>query len=206
MKYFKTYQLFVTLLLLGLFLGGCSPTIQTGYLRDYDKLHEGKYLQNYWSNTTLIGKKKYSKIQVERIAIDRISNQEGVTAKDSKEWLRDGLIKAARASGTPIVFESRPDGAQARMEISITQMTPGSAAGRIFAGELGMGHASVQVEGLIVDMKSREEVVAFSDRRFSSAAIGFRDFSGDAGPTLVREMLEQIAADIMQELKGSFGY
>ncbi len=206
MKYFKTYQLFVTLLLLGLFLGGCSPTIQTGYLRDYDKLHEGKYLTNYWSNTPLISKKKYSTIRLEPIAIDRISNQKGVTVEDCREWLRNALVKAASASGAPIVIEARPNGAQARLDIAITQMTPGSAAGRILAGELGMGHASVQVEGLIVDMKSREEVVAFSDRRFSSGAIGFRDIGGDAGPTLVREMLEQIAADIMQELNESFGY
>ncbi len=206
MKYFKTFQPFITLLLLGSFLGGCAPTVRTDYLRSYDKLHKGKHLDRYWSNTSLISKKKYSTIRVDRIAIDRISNQKGVAAEDCREWLRNALVKASSASGTHIVFEAGPDVAQAKLEIAITEMTPGSAAGRMFAGELGAGHAWVQVEGRIVDIESNEEVVAFSDRRRSSGAIGLRDIGGDAGPSLVREMLEQIAYDVMQELEGSFGF
>ena len=96
--------------------------------------------------------------------------------------------------------------AQAKLEIAITEMTPGSAAGRMFAGELGLGHAWVQVEGRVVDIDLNEEVVAFSDRRRHSGAIGFRDIGGDAGPSLVREMLETIAAELVQELRETFRF
>ena len=48
--------------------------------------------------------------------------------------------------------------------------------------------------------------MAWSDRRRSSAAIGFRDLGGDSGPTLVREMLEQIAIDLERELRETFQF
>ena len=76
----------------------------------------------------------------------------------------------------------------------------------MFAGELGMGHAWVQAEGRVIDRQSQEELVAWSDRRRSSAAIGFRDLGGDSGPTLVREMLEQIAIDLERELRETFQF
>ncbi len=206
MNYFKTLRLFITPLLLASFLGGCATAKRTGYLQNYDKLDKGRYLENYWSRTPLIGKKKYSTIRVDAISIDRISDQKGLTAENCREWLRNALVNASSASGPHIVFGVGPDGAQAKLEIAITEMTPGSAAGRFFAGEFGMGHAWVQVEGRIVDIESKDELVAFSDRRRSSGAIGLRDIGGDAGPNLVREMLEEIAADLIKELNDSFSF
>jgi hypothetical protein len=207
MKCFKTFVLFVTVLFLGSFLAGCTSSAKrTGYLHDYAKLEKGKYLENYWSNTPRMGKTRYSTIRVEAIAIDRIQDQEGVTAEDCRGWLRNALVEGTRVLGDHFVFEAGLDEAEARLEIAITEMTPGSATGRKLAGEFGMGHAWVQVEGRIVDIESNEEVVAFSDRRRSSGAIGLKDIGGDAGPSLVHEMLDQIATDIIQERTESFAF
>jgi hypothetical protein len=207
MKTSKTGVLVVALLLLGLSLSSCAP-LRTGYLRDYDKLQKGKYLESYWSNTALIEKKKYSLIGVEAINVDRITNQTGVTTEDCRTWLQNALIRATSTLRRQFVFWTVKDQekAQTKLEIAITEMTPGSAGGRMFAGEFGLGHAWVQVEGRLVDIESNEEVVVFSERRRHSGAIGFRDLGGDAGPALVRELLEGIAADSVKELRETFGF
>lgn len=197
MKFFKSAQKTIILLLVGLLLGGCASTaIKTGYLGDYAKLQKGKYLENYWVNTSLIDKGKYSNIYVEKIDVSKIMNCAGVTTKEAQRWLQDALTNYDGL----FVFKASPD-VQAKLDIAITEMTPGDAGARMFAGELGMGHAWVQVEGKIEDIKSGKEIIVFSDRRRSSGAIGLRDIGGDVGPTLVREMLEQIAADLAAELK-----
>jgi hypothetical protein len=59
--------------------------------------------------------------------------------------------------------------------------------------------AFVQVESQIVDIASREPAVVLADRRRSSGTIDFEDLGGDAGPRLVQRMLEEIAADLVQE-------
>lgn len=158
MKYSRAVWVFITISVLALSLSGCTTALKTGYLRDYDKLQKGKYLENYWSNTTLIDKKKYSAIRVEPIAADRISNQEGVTVEDARKWLQNALVRATSASRRHFVFEAAQVKAQAKLEIAITEMTPGSAAGRMFAGELGLGHAWVQVEGrgLLILIRTRK--------------------------------------------------
>lgn len=205
MKYSKTV-LFSFFLLLSLY-GCASPAIRTGYLLDYDRLYKGKHLENYWANKSLINESKYSTIRIEPINIDRILAQKGVTPDDCRRCVYDALRKEGEGSLQPhFVFDEQPDIAQVKLEIAITEMTPGSAVGRIFAGELGLGHAWIQVEGKVVDLKRIEEIAAFSDRRRSSGAIGLRDLGKDSGPILVCELLKQIAADIIYELKESFSF
>ena len=197
---------FIVISSLLIVLAGCaSPALKTGYLKDYTRLWKGEYLENYWENKALLNSKEYSKISVEAINIDRIKDEKGVTAEDCRRWLRNALLNATSSLRDNFIFDDTSSEAQARLEIAITEMTPGSAAGRIFAGELGMGHAWVQVEGRVVD-RNGEEVVAFRDRRRSSGAIGFADTGGDAGPGLVAGMLTNIANDLVQELKRSFGF
>lgn len=196
MKFFKLVQIMTVVLLLGLLSSGCASTaIKTGYLGDYAKLQKGKYLENYWVNASLIDKGKYSNIYVEKIDVSKIMNQGGVTAKEAQRWLQDALANYKN------LFVFNTSNAQANLDIAITEMTPGDAGARMFAGEFGMGHAWIQVEGKIEDIKSGEEIIVFSDRRRSSGAIGLRDIGGDVGPTLVHEMLEEIAADLAAELK-----
>jgi hypothetical protein len=183
----------------------CASTPKrTGYLSDYDKLTKGKYLDNYWINTSLATKYKSSKFLLSTISINKISDQKGVSAENCREWLRNSLIKTASSSGINFLIVEDSTKAQVRLDIGITEMTPGSAGGRVFAGELGIGHAWVQVEGSVVDVASKESIALFSDRRRSSGAAGLKDVAGDSGPSLVRGMLENIGADIIKELKETF--
>ena len=66
-----------------------------------------------------------------------------------------------------------------------------------------MGHAIVQVEGKLIDSSSGKEVACFMDRRRDSGTIGIEDLAGDAGPNLVKRMLEKIASDLAKELSAS---
>jgi hypothetical protein len=192
---------------IGVVLVGCATTAQkTGYLQSYDKLSKGKYLKNFWANNSYITKKEIKNINVEEINIDRIADQKGVKAEECKKWMQSALLKAVSSFDNRFPFSSPSSKAQWKLEIAITMISPGSAGGRMFAGELGMGHAWVQVEGRIFDVGQNEEVIAFSDFRRSSGVIGLRDIGGDAGPSLVREMLEEIASDIVKEFSGVFDF
>ncbi len=117
--------------------------------------------------------------------------------------MKAALVENSGKLRSATTFTTEAGQAEAVLHIAITEMTPGSAGGRIFAGELGMGHAFVQVEGRLVDLESGKDLVAFADRRRSSGAIGFEDMGGDAGPRLVRRMLKGIAADLVRELEQS---
>ena len=85
-------------------------------------------------------------------------------------------------------------------------MTPGSSSGRMIAGEFGLGHAVVQVEGKMTDAKTHDTIATFGDLRQSSGMIGLQDLAGDAGADLVRDMLEDIGADVMKEIQEDFHF
>jgi len=73
-------------------------------------------------------------------------------------------------------------------------------------GELGAGHAQVQVEGKITNMSNGDLLATFAERRRSSGAVGFKDLGGDAGPALIKHMIGEISSDINDELRSSFFY
>ena len=181
---------------------GCASATRSGFLTDYARLRSGSHLEKYWSDRAIIESKNYSTIGMAVIDVTRISDKSGVTAEQCATWLKAALQYNSGKVRSGTIFAT--DQTEAELRIAITEMTPGSSAGRLSAaGKLGMGHAIVQVEGRMVDLASGKDLVAFADRRRSSGALGTEDFDGDAGPRLVRRMLEQIAADLVRELQQS---
>jgi hypothetical protein len=185
-----------------LFLGaGCGTANKSGFLSGYQQLHQGRYVEKYWSDAALT-KQTVSKIFIEPIDTSRIKDQPTVTVSDASRWLQTAINSSIKTNQSWEI-EARPEQSTAKLALAITFLTPGSAGGRIFAGELGMGHAIVQVEGKLIDSNSGKEMALFADRRRDSGTIGIEDTTGDAGPKLVRGMLEKIGSHAVKEISES---
>src|SRR5437870_4008727 len=92
-SFMRHLPLVITLLFLG--LPGCaSPPMRTGYLRSYDQLRGGRYLDQYWADGSLIARGKYSKIRLGAIDVGSIVDQGGVTTEQCKAWFRDALARS----------------------------------------------------------------------------------------------------------------
>jgi len=185
-------------------LPGCSTPKSSGYLADYERLEKGQFLERYFADEGAIASGSYGTVVLASVATDAIQDQKGVTKAECAQWLQDALLRDSEIAES-IVPSSPTEVSTAQLNVAITEMSPGSAGARIFAGELGAGHAWVQVEGTITDSQTNTTLAAFADRRRSSGAIGFEDVGGDSGPALVRRMIEAIGEDIRQELRESFG-
>jgi hypothetical protein len=189
---------------IALMSGGCSSTTtatKSGFLPDYQKMHAGQYVQNYWA-APAISKQKISKIYVAPVDISRIDVQEGLSPAEASQFLRTTTLYHIRTL-TSLGAEEKPDNATAALALAITYLTPGSSSARAWAAELGAGHAYVQVEGKLLDAASKEQLACFSERRHDSGSIGFEDMGGDAGTRLERRMLEAISREFVKELSAS---
>ena len=131
------------------------------------------------------------------IATDKIGDRKDVGVAECVTWLEASLLKGS------IIVVDQSD-LKYRIDLAITYMDPGSAAKRIWAGELGAGHAQVQVEGKVFDIESGQIVATFAERKRSSGAIGLKDIGGDAGPSLIKQMLNLISEDVNDELLATF--
>ena len=185
-------------LFIGAILAGCTSTPTTsGYLSDYGRLKPGKYLEEFWADTSQIVKSEAPNIHLGEISAPGISDKNNVTVTDCISWLRNSLLdwKAVSNKQSDIKY---------RLDVAITYMDPGSASERVLAGEFGAGHAKVQVEGKVFDIKSGQLVATFAERRRSSGAIGLDDVGGDSGPGLIEHMIESISKDVNSELLSTF--
>ena len=179
-------------------LSGCASTPKTtGYLLNYDQMHAGKYLEKYWADTGKVQKTASPKILLGKVSVSKIYDQKGISAADCISALKSDLVKGG------MISDSNP-AAPLRLDMAITEMDPGSASGRVWAGELGVGHAHLQIEGKVVDVASGHVLATFAERHGSSGDIGVADLSGDAGPSLVKKMIKQTSARINEELLATF--
>ena len=184
----------------GFILFGCSatpPPTTTGYLSDYHRLKPGTYLEEFWVDTSQVKKSESPGIVLGEITAPGITDKEGVTVTDCISWLTTGLLGGAAIS------DNKPN-AKYRIDLAITYMDPGSASARILAGEFGAGHAKVQIEGKVVDIRRGELVATFAERRRASAAIGMNDLAGDSETGLIELMIKSISKYVNSELLSTF--
>ena len=99
-----------------------------------------------------------------------------------------------------------------RLDLAIVEARPGSLFLRSGIEELawrhwrfllllGFGHAWVQIEGMLTDRDRELEVLKFVERRRSTGSSRSSSWFGETwGDVLVRELIEGIAQDALQEL------
>ena len=182
-------------------LWGCATAQPSGYPTGFDRMPPGQHVERFWYDASAIAAQPIGDVVLARLDVSRaIADQDGVTREQAAEWLRSALISGM--SDTVLVVS--PSGAPARVELAITELTTGSAITRVLVGELGAGHAFVQVEGRVFGPSGDRPIAEFADRRRHSGAAGVRDTFGDAGPELVREMLTEIGRDLLREMRAAF--
>jgi hypothetical protein len=183
---------------------GCSTTaVRSDFLSGTEQLHKGRYVESYWSAPNFT-KESLARIYLAPIDTSRIQDAPGITASAASDCLKLATISNIRSPGGWSVTEQQ-ETATATLALAITYLTPGSVAGRFWAAELGAGHAFVQVEGKLTDTSTEKEIARFADRRRDSGSIGFEDLGGNAGPRLVKRMLEAISSDFIKELSATAG-
>ncbi|MCP4090189.1 MAG: hypothetical protein GY746_10395 [Gammaproteobacteria bacterium] len=190
---------FAALLVAFSLIGGCAstPTTTSEYLADYERLQPGQYLEKFWSDGDQIQKTDPVVIFLGDVDISQLSDKKDLSVDDAVGWLKLDLENRG-------VVTSKHPNASLRADLAITYMDPGSAAKRMWAGELGAGHAQVQIEGKVIEVESGMLLASFAERRRSSGAIGLKDLDGDAGPGLVQEMIKLISEDVSNELQSAF--
>ena len=91
-----------------------------------------------------------------------------------------------------------PDERLLLLETRLIQLTPGSQLLRWWCGELGCGHAIIEVQGRLIDAKTGEVFAAFADKRRGAAVI---DPTGGSGEDLLREDMLGIVRDLAAALR-----
>ena len=194
----KNMRLVIIALISSYILLGCaSSPSNSGYLPDYARMKPTEHLEEYWANTQQIKKSAAPNISLGEVSATGISDKNNVTVADCISWLRKGLLEGEAISNDQ-------SAAKYRLDAAITYMDPGSASARVWAGELGAGHAKVQIEGKVIDIDSGQLVATFAERRDSSGMIGIEDLAGDASPSLINDMITSISKDVNSELLSTF--
>jgi Domain of unknown function (DUF4410) len=160
----------------------------------------GRYLDRLWCDEALLGEQDYTSVVVTSVGAVGIEDKPGVPTGYAVAWLWDAFAREPREAEPGFAPPGARAGAAANLELAITEMTPGSAAARMWAGEFGAGHAFVQVDGKLSDADDGTLLCEFSQRTRASGAVGFRDLGGDSGPAMVRQMMGMIARAARNEL------
>lgn len=185
-----------------LFFVGCVATRynHVNMLEHNNESIKGKFVDNVWiTKSKVTYDSRTTKLNLEDINIDSISNEKGITKEECRSELKSDILK--NEHNKDFIVENQPEDSY-KIKFIITNMSPGDAASRIWAAELGFGHANVEIQTII--SKADQRIIEIRDSRNNSGAIGFRDTGGDSGPQLVRELLKQISDNIIQELNSIF--
>lgn len=176
---------------------GCVATKYSHINVLENETQKGTHVDKIWVDDSKVSEIKAIGITIGQIYIDSIKNEEGITKEECREYLRKQLLEKAPSYG--ISIDSIPENLKSNW--IFTNMSPGHAASRKWAGEFGFGHANVEIQVIIFD-KGGKRVIEISDSRNNSGGIGLRDsFSGDGGAEFVKEIIEQISTNILEELK-----
>jgi Domain of unknown function (DUF4410) len=175
-----------------------SPPKPTEFTPAVGALGKGMFVDQAWVDSGTLHAGRYARIALGSVDVSRIHDQKGISASDAAAALTGALLEPGSAD-TVVTLPGA--GGAAKLETAITELDPGDAFARVMAGELGAGHAWVQVEARLVDPATGKPVAVFVERSRDSGAAGLRDTFGSAGPTLVREMLKRAASDLRDELR-----
>lgn len=182
-----------------LFIVGCaSSPIRTDYSKNISTLKEGIYLDNVWFEDDALSSNRYSEVLLTDVKGFGVTDQTNITVAQAIEWLRESTVKPRKDN---FVLKSSETGKTLNLELVITELNPGDTMTRFWIGELGAGHAWIQVEGKLTDAESKKLLGYFVERDRKSGVATFRNSRGyDSGPGLIQDMIDDIGNKIRNEI------
>jgi len=182
------------------------------------RLRRGKYVTRVWADKNLrIDKTQRTYLGLGDVDISYIRNRNDVTLiapihKVSATDCRDHLVKSLSIPPIREVQNSNVSGHIFQLDLAITEMSPGATLFRGFDFPiflLGLGHAYVQVEGIVTDVKSDLPSVKFVERRRHSGFTAREDWSLIKDKltfekSMVGTLLSEAPYNILSELNALF--
>ena len=192
------FKFLIMVCCISMLIFGCTTTRSSNVniLENNGTAKNGNYVDSLWINKDKIGKNASFKILLAEVNIDNISDEKGITKEECKNILSEMILNSPSNHNILLEKDPSPD---YRMKLAITNMSPGDRASRAWAGELGFGHAIVELQAIITNGQN-ERVIEMKDSHRNSGLIGIRDTFTDSGPQLVKELLQQTSEDILKEL------
>ncbi len=174
-----------------------SPPLESSFASGTG-LTAGKHLDSVWFNREAIRSASFATVRLLSVRGAHVSDIRNVTVAQAEAWLREAL---AGAGSDSVVVSTGGAGPAANLEVAITELDPGSTVARFWAGEVGAGHAWVQVEARLTDPATETLIGVLVQRSRASGVLTLRNSrDSDSGPGLVRDLLESIARAIKLEL------
>ena len=189
----------IPLLLAATLVASCaSVPVETRSFQETAEFTEGDYLDKIWFDSEVIAQENYSGVVLASVAALGVSDVKNISVNEAVMWLREGFGENV-SEQVPIAGDS--SGALARLDLLLTELDPGSTAKRFLAGELGAGHAWIQVEGTLFSADDEVVLAQFVHRTRASGVATFENSRfRDSGPILIKRMLVRTAEEIQKEI------
>ena len=186
-------------------LGGCAgaTAIPSGFLKNYDALSRGKYLEKVMLAPEL-KTVQHQMITIAKPSIETVADNSKLTKNAAQEYFSMELVRwLGGVQNWTFKSDSAdsPNGSNGlRLETAITELDPGSQAARMWVGPTGLGYSYVQVEGRLVDPASGKVFFAFMDRR-SGSDTGGLGLTGGVSRELMQTDLDAIAKSLAKTFR-----
>ncbi len=193
----KIFQIVVLILV----TFGCASVHKASFLDPYDTLRNGRYLERVSISRDLNSIQDFA-IEVKNPSAKGAGQHAFFPPSEVEEYLLSALLSNLDSVGGIKVYHEgakKPSANYLVLETAVTELEPGSKFGRFMAGELGMGHSHIQVEGRLINPIDNKVLFAFVDRRAGSA-MGGMDITGGDPRTLVEDDLEGISNSLAKTL------
>lgn len=180
------------------------------------RFRKGRFVQRLWrARKKRGGKAERTFVGLGSIDTSHIRDRKGDGIEDIMVYRAEGAHDLLRESlGLPPItdFEQPGIGGRVlRLDLAITEMKPGWSILRWFEGAtyLGLGHAWVQVEGVLSRQSDETHLLKFVQRRRHSGITtpeafivlpGYSNWQSSLSKSLPGALLQQIAHDILKEL------
>jgi hypothetical protein len=183
--------------IVALILIGCGAPKASPFLADAPPLKRGEAIKGYGSTGTL-SRQLIARVYVDTVDVAQIANQPKYQRMAADEFRASAVKTIYHADGWGIT--DFPQQCSSRLMLAVTKLDPGSGAGRIFAGELGMGNASIHMEAKLIDAATGKPVAAFASDMTDSGNAGIDDMGPNGTERILKRLFDRFNEDIVKQV------
>jgi hypothetical protein len=166
------------------------------------RLKKGAFVDKYWLDKNAFENIKTITLSLGDIEVGKIKDKEEITAEECKLELE--RIFNDEKNVLTVKFNRGDMDKKLRIDFDVEQMDTGSHAGRLIAGEFGLGEAYVKITGNIIDVNTGDKVFILKDKEGATGSWGLQNLGGNIGDKLVKRVIGKVSENFVKEINYRF--